>query len=163
VLARRPRALDMLDAFRELFLEGGITTTTMLMSTDDAPAIRSLVQADGDVIVSVRDDALAHPAFEAAWRTHWDSIHERLAVLPRTTARLRLLARGTGVAGTIFSAFLALTHDRHALLALAFPALCFVVDRAGHSLARLAIRVALRRVRRSLTSGSRASEQTGAS
>jgi hypothetical protein len=153
----------MFDALRELFLEGGITTTSMLTSTDDSPAIRSLVQADGDVVVSVRDDALAHPAFEAAWRTHWDSIRDRLAVLPRATARLRLLARGAGVAGTIFSAFLAFTHDRHALQVLAVPALCFVVDRAGHALSRLAIRVALRSLRRSLTSGSRASEQTGAS
>jgi len=146
VLASSRGALDLL---RDLVLGHGITTVTRIAPDDEMPAIRSLLQLDGDIVVCVHPDAIGHPGFAETWHRHWAEVTARIATVPQAAAQLRALTRSAGlVAGGLAALF---GHGaQRFVLAVALPVAAFVAARAARLLLRLLVRAFFGSVRRAL-------------
>lgn len=138
----RGSILDAAGILRQLVADGGLLTATPL-APGAQPAIRSLIQADGNVVVILHPDAIHDPAFRAALSSHWDTVRDRISIIPRATTRLRTVGNVLGGVSFAGSLVLAVAKNRQALVALAVSAAFFVAARAGRFVLRLAIRAGL--------------------
>src|SRR5262249_46925757 len=113
--------------------------------------IQSLVQVDGDVVISIYEEAIGQPGFAEACQRHFETVSARLNVVQRAVSRLRRLRYSIAIAGALAAGLLRYRQSPHASLALGVTIAAILATEATRIFLRVLLRTTLRSLRRRLT------------